>query len=617
MLLICSMTAMSATKTWDGGGTDANWQSAANWVNDVAPVANDDLVFPAGAAQLNANNNFFLLTSFNSITIEGGGYTLGGNPIRLANGLNIGGGTHTINIAISLSGAQTFTTAPGAAVTIVILSIGSAPLTLEGDGLIGIGLISGTAPVTKNGLGIGAIIAATGFSGQITVNDGIFVVDASIPGSAVIIDGPILTNGELGLSGFGGTGTIGAATVTSGVISAGTLTSPTGILNISAGITFSGDGAYGCKIGGTAPGANGHDQLNVTGAVNLGNARFVPVPWAGYVPGTGETYVVLQNDGADPINGIFLDMPEGAVFAGPLNESYRITYQGGDGNDVALTVINKAPFDYDADGRSDISVFRPSTGTWYLQRSADGFFGVNFGASDDRIVPADYDGDGKWDVAVYRPSTGVWYVINSSTGIIDYHVFGVAEDLPTPSDYDGDGRADISVFRPSTGTWYRQNSLTGQFVAVQFGSDGDKPTVGDFDGDGRADIAVYRPSTGAWYQIKSSDGSFFGEQFGISTDRIVPADYDGDGKTDIAIYRPADGLWYVKNSASLTYTPYLFGLATDIPVPGDFDGDGEVDIAVFRPSDGTWYIANSSNGSFTIYPFGQDGDRPIESAFGN
>ncbi len=274
-------------------------------------------------------------------------------------------------------------------------------------------------------------------------------------------------------------------------------------------------------------------------------------------------------------------------------------------------------FDYDGDGKTDISVFRPSDGNWYLQQSTDGYYGVNFGISTDRIVPADYDGDGKTDVAVYRPSTGIWYVVNSSDGTFSYYGFGIEEDLPSPADYDGDGKADISVFRPSTGTWYRQNSSDGSFTAVQFGTDGDRPTVGDFDGDGKFDVAVFRPSNGVWYQLNSSDGSFYGEQFGIAVDKITPADYDGDGKTDIAIYRPADGLWYVKNSATATYTPYIFGLAEDIPVPGDYDGDGKADIAVFRPSNGHWYISNSSNATFTIFPWGQSGDRPTPSAFGN
>ena len=292
------------------------------------------------------------------------------------------------------------------------------------------------------------------------------------------------------------------------------------------------------------------------------------------------------------------------------------------GNNMAQTIhtiVNpKAAdlFDYDGDGRSDISVFRPSSGTWYLQRSAEGFYGQNFGLAGDRIAPADYDGDGRTDIAVFRASTGIWYVAHSADGTVSNHVFGVAEDVPTPADYDGDGKADISVFRPSTGTWYRLNSGNGSFIAEQFGVDGDRPTVGDFDGDGKADLAVFRPSTAVWYHALSSNGSFFAEHFGVASDRPVPADYDGDGSTDIAIYRPADGLWYIRNSSTVTYTPYLFGLAADIPVPADFDGDGKADIGVFRPSDGTWYIANSTNSRYTTFQFGLNGDLPTQSAFG-
>ena len=46
-ILFGALNVFSAVKTWDGGGADANWQTAANWVGDIAPVAGDDLVFPA------------------------------------------------------------------------------------------------------------------------------------------------------------------------------------------------------------------------------------------------------------------------------------------------------------------------------------------------------------------------------------------------------------------------------------------------------------------------------------------------------------------------------------------------------------------------------------------
>jgi hypothetical protein len=272
-------------------------------------------------------------------------------------------------------------------------------------------------------------------------------------------------------------------------------------------------------------------------------------------------------------------------------------------------------FDYDGDGLCDISIFRPSSGAWYLQRSRDGLYGAEFGYSDDLLTPADFDGDGKTDIAVYRPSTGIWYIFQSTDGNVRYEVFGLPGDLPVPADYDRDGIADVGMFRPSTATWYIKRSSDGSFFAMEFGQTGDKPTVGDFDGDARSDVAVFRPSDGAWYQFNSSNSQVTGAQFGFGSDIIAPADYDGDNRTDLAVFRPANGFWYIANSSDSTVTAFPFGISTDVPAPGDFDGDGRADLSVFRPSDGNWYRMNSSNGSFFAYQFGADGDRPTQTAF--
>jgi hypothetical protein len=277
--------------------------------------------------------------------------------------------------------------------------------------------------------------------------------------------------------------------------------------------------------------------------------------------------------------------------------------------------LSRSGFDYDGDRRSDISVYRPGPGAWYLFQSTQGLAGVQFGISTDKIAPADYDGDGRTDVAVYRPSLGIWFIIYSGDASVQYSVFGVAEDLPVPADYDGDGRADLAVFRPSSGTWYWVNSSTGQASGRQFGAFGDKPTVGDFDGDGRADLAVFRPPTGAWYQINSATNTLSGEGFGFSTDVICPADFDGDGRTDIAVYRPSNGFWYIRRSATNVYTAFPFGAANDIPAPADFDGDGAADLNVFRPGDGNWYRINSSDGLPAAFNFGANGDKPTHTAF--
>jgi uncharacterized delta-60 repeat protein len=267
-------------------------------------------------------------------------------------------------------------------------------------------------------------------------------------------------------------------------------------------------------------------------------------------------------------------------------------------------------YDYDGDGKSDISVFRD--GIWHLQRSQAGFGAVYWGLASDKIAPADFDGDGKTDPTVYRPSNGEWSILRSSDNTATVLRFGAPEDLPRPADFDGDGKADITVFRPSNGTWYRINSSNNQFYAVQFGAAGDAPVIADFDGDGKADIAVYRPSNGTWYWLRSSDGHFAVLQFGISEDKPVPADYDGDGKTDIAVWRPSNGVWYRLNSSNNQFFAAQFGMNGDVPTVGDYDGDGKADIAVFR--NGIWYLQQSTAG-FTTVQFGAATDKPVQNAF--
>jgi hypothetical protein len=279
--------------------------------------------------------------------------------------------------------------------------------------------------------------------------------------------------------------------------------------------------------------------------------------------------------------------------------------------DCALAPFTKRPFDFDGDGKADLSVFRASDGAWHILRSGSSYTGISFGSPTDVIAPADYDGDGRTDLAVFRPSTGVWYLQRSTTGFKGVG-FGTSGDMPLPGDFDGDGLADISLFRPSDGGWYRINSGNGQFSSLAFGQNGDVPVQGDFDGDGKADPAVFRPSTSSWYMQRSAAG-FTGVAFGAAGDKPVTGDFDGDGLTDIGVFRPSTGAWYLLGS-NMGVASYSFGATNDIPVPADYDGDGRTDIGVFRPSTGSWYLLRSTSG-FLGQSFGNGTDKPVPSAY--
>lgn len=283
-----------------------------------------------------------------------------------------------------------------------------------------------------------------------------------------------------------------------------------------------------------------------------------------------------------------------------------------DGPVAGLAIARNRTADFDGDRRTDISVFRPDTGVWYVQKSnGSGYIITQFGIGTDIPTPGDYDGDGKTDHAVFRPSDGTWHLLTKA-GFYTARAFGSAGDIPAPADFNGDGKTDIAVYRPSTGVWYIANSDSlGTYTIVQFGIGGDKPVVGDYDGDGKADIAVWRPTTGVWYVSRSSDGGVIAVAFGIATDLPAQGDYDGDSKTDFAVLR--DGVWYQLQSTA-GFNQFNFGLAGDLPVTGDFDGDGKDDAAVFRPSTGVWYLLQSQNGIFAAQ-FGTNGDKPVPNAY--
>jgi autotransporter-associated beta strand protein len=230
-----------------------------------------------------------------------------------------------------------------------------ATIVAQGNLGIGFGGTSGTLGNTSGVLNNGAIgynrtdaytlsapIAGTGTvavvnSGTLTLsspaNSYTGATFVNSPGT-LAVTGSIQTSAVASIDGGGtlqGTGTTGAVNVNVGTVGPGL--SP-GILNTGS-ISLTPASTVAIEIAGNTAGT-GYDQINVTGTVALNGAALATS--GAYVPVLGDSFVLINNDGADAVTGTFAGIPEGttASFNGTL---LRLSYAGGDGNDVVLSVV--------------------------------------------------------------------------------------------------------------------------------------------------------------------------------------------------------------------------------------------------------------------------------------
>lgn len=359
------MLTLSGTNTNTGAITVSAGTLA---LSGGAAVANSTAVTVASGATLalNASETIGSLAGAGAVSLGASTLTTSGNASTSFSGTisGTGGLVKQGSGTLTLSGANLYSG---------VTTVSGGTLSVTGDSNLGTGSVMLSAGTTLNVTSATTIDNAVAVSGNATINhvDGL-TLSGNISGNGGVLGlsgtgnlyftgtcssedfsvdvngGSFWVNGSLGLAAtktvtvnsgaIGGSGSLTAAGLdVRGTLTPGALTNSAGKLTLSGNLTLNSGAVSWFDLNGTTAGAN-YDQLDVIGTVNL-IAGTVLTATVGYSAAAGDSFTVIQNDSNDAMVGTFSGLAEGATFQ-TLGNVYtvRISYVGGDGNDVVLTV---------------------------------------------------------------------------------------------------------------------------------------------------------------------------------------------------------------------------------------------------------------------------------------
>jgi hypothetical protein len=190
-----------------------------------------------------------------------------------------------------------------------------------------------------------------------TVGDAQTLTDSKPTENIIVPFGTVTINGSRGNvilstgSVLKGTGTVGDLLI-QGTASLKPGASPGCIA--SSNLTIA--GIYEVDLGGLTA-CTEYDQTKVTGTVNLTGGTLKIVRYNNMVPRLNNSFTIISNDGTDKVTGTFTGLAQGATVKSD-GITYTVSYTGGDGNDVVLTVT-----------AVDSSLGAPNTGFAQLVKS--------------------------------------------------------------------------------------------------------------------------------------------------------------------------------------------------------------------------------------------------------
>ncbi len=318
--------AHAATMTWADTSTPLYWSRATNWQEGRAPRAGDDLHFPFG--QGCGANDISPRLDIGSITF-GPNCQVDGEPVGILRGLTAAapkGYTVGFLMPVTVLGDQTWGNGPADVVADDGIDLQGHTLTFDGSGRFIPGPFTGRGAVVKRG------------SGDLFLRPGV-TSDSSLDVYAGAVLAESRWEAPLTLHGgrLSGPGPLSDFRADGGVISLARSYGAFGPESLTAGRVVLAPGA-------TLEAPYRESRL-IVDDIDLGGARLdVTMPSNN---SEGEVIRIVDKRTPGPVTGTFADLPEGSVFA-PYGERWRISYAGGDGNDVELTSLGWSSCSADA-----------------------------------------------------------------------------------------------------------------------------------------------------------------------------------------------------------------------------------------------------------------------------